>query len=490
MITVSMGKTKSSKQVAFKRSSANERKLQTWRQGIASLGLRSCYQVGGAVRDTLLGKEVADLDICVVGHSAAELGELLAASGRCQPLIVAERVIGYRFYPSWGPPEGFELALARREISTGPGHGDFAIDSGQRISIIDDLQRRDFTVNALAQEINPDGSLGPVIDPGSGAADLQNKILKTTSAEIIAEDPLRILRGLVRLAVDDFVLAPETAQQFREHCAAVRYISVERLFQEVNKIITAPNPAGALRQARDLGVYQQIFPELTATIGFQQQSKYHHLTVDEHCLLALEQASNHRAPEAVRWAALLHDSGKPASAWRGVDGRLHYYRNPEDPTSRSHQQIGAEISGQLLERLRAPKQLQENVQLLVAEHMFNEDRNFAQRSAAKNARSARKLIARVGIENIDNLLLLRRCDLLAKKGGADLGQLPELQQLISQERRQPLAISQLAINGDDLQHLGLSGPAIGAALQELLSRVINEPEHNTRRQLLRWAQQL
>jgi len=485
-----MGKTKNTVGLAAIGRAAPAAPLDRWRQEIGALGLDACYQVGGAVRDTLLGKEVADLDLCVVGHSTEQLREILSAAGRLEPLIVAERTVGYRFYPAWGPAAGLEFALARSESSTGPGHTDFAIATDPAVDILADLQRRDFTVNALAQEIYPDGSLGAVIDPGTGLADLENKILRMTSPEMIAEDPLRILRGLARLAVDDFTLEPATAEQFREHRAAIKQLSAERVFKELTKIINADHPASALRQARQLGVYQEIFPELAATIGFDQESKYHDLTVDDHCLLALENASRFSAPEAVRWAALLHDSGKPASAWRGADGRLHYYRNPDDPNSRSHEDHGVEISGQILSRLRARQQLQEKVQLLIAEHMFTEDRSFGQRSAAKNARAARRMVARVGREHIDDLLLLRRCDLLAKGSSTDLGQLPDLEQIIAVERQQPLTVSELAVNGHDLQALGLSGPGVGQALHELLQRVISEPEHNTRQQLLRWAEKI
>jgi tRNA nucleotidyltransferase (CCA-adding enzyme) len=491
-----MGKTTNQPSIIVVRSSSTPSvatdpggQLDSWRREIGALGL-PCYQVGGVVRDTLLGQGSKDLDICVVGMNAEQLGQSLSAAGRVEPLIVAEQIIGYRCYPTWGPEEGLEFALARHESSTGPGHTDFAINTSPDTTIIDDLRRRDFTANALAQEISSDGSLGPIIDPFGGQADIEQKILRMTSPEMIAEDPLRILRGLRRVAIDQFSVDPQTAEQFAAHATAISQLSVERVFQELNGIIAADNPAEALRLARDLGVYQQVFPELQPTIGFDQQSRYHDLTVDEHCLRALQHASELQAPLAVRWAALLHDSGKPASAWLGTDGRLHYYRNPDDPESRSHEDHGVEIAGQALTRLRAPKELQEKVQLLITEHMFTEDRSFAQRSAAKNARAARRMIARVGADHIDDLLLLRHCDLLAKGDNRDLGQLPELQELIAEQRQQPLTRAQLAINGHDLQSLGLRGPEIGAVLDQLLARVIAEPEHNNRQQLLRWGQKL
>jgi tRNA nucleotidyltransferase (CCA-adding enzyme) len=460
------------------------------RQQIGALGL-DAYEVGGSVRDELLGKEAKDLDVAVCGLEPVELLEKLQEAGRAEPLEVAGQLIGARLYAPWTGPEGIEFALARTEVSIGGGHRDFSIITGPNIPIEEDLARRDFTINALARAINTDGSLGELIDPHNGQADLEAGRLRMLGPRTIDEDPLRILRGLVRVAKDGLDIEPGTAAAMSSRSEKISALSAERVFSELQGIINAPNGAASLRQARDLGLYQAVLPELAPTIGFEQQSKYHDLTVDQHCLLALERAEQLGAGEAVRWAALLHDSGKPATAWKGMDGRLHYYANPDDPHSLAHEQAGEVIARATLRRLKAPRQLEEKVAVLVREHMYGESRDFEKRSELRNAIKARRMIHRVGRDNVEELLLLRRCDHLAKSEQAQFGDMSgfeNFEALIHEQIEAPLAVNELAISGHDLMELGLRGPAIGAAQKDLLRRVIDQPEANNRQQLLRWAQ--
>ena len=184
----------------------------------------------------------------------------------------------------------------------------------------------------------------------------------------------------------------------------------------------------------------------------------------------------------VRWAALFHDVGKPASAWRGDDGKLHYYRNPADPNSRSHEEIGAEITRAAMNRLQQPpNDLRYDVIQLVAEHMYSDDRK-------QTPLRARRFIQRIGRDRVFDLLLLRRCDRVGKGYGPLSGDedahLIAWENLVDQERDRPLLIADLAVNGNDALALGFVGTQIGALLNDVLRLVVDNPELNSRERLL------
>lgn len=465
------------------------------RASIARLGFES-YEVGGSLRDELLGRETKDLDVCVVGATLEELLERLDQEGKAARLEVAGRTIGARLYAPWTPKGGIELALARREVSTGPGHKDFDIIAAPDVTLEEDLKRRDFTCNALARPINPDGSAGELIDHHGGVEDINNGVLRAVGPTTIAEDPLRVLRGLARMSKDGLTPDAATREAMIEEIGKLGPdgpLSAERVFDEMQKLMGGRDAAKALRFARDAGIFEAVFPELTPMVGFNQESKYHDMTVDEHSFQALERACEWEAPLAVRWAALLHDSGKPKAAFRGKDGHLHFYANPDDENAKPHEEHSAEITSALLRRLKAPKALEEKVTLLVAEHMYGEDRALPKRSERRNAYKARCFMKRVGRENVDDLLLLRRCDSAGKRGSLKEGwdaTSQAFEALVAEQRNAPLSVKELAIDGHDLMELGIEGRKIGEVQRELLQRVITDPEHNKRERLLSWAERL
>jgi hypothetical protein len=185
----------------------------------------------------------------------------------------------------------------------------------------------------------------------------------------------------------------------------------------------------------------------------------------------------------VRLAALLHDAGKPASAWRGSDGRLHFYANAE-LGKRSHEEIGAELTGDALSRLRYPGRLRAQVVRLVREHMFGV-------SKPESGARARRFLHRHGDEPALDLVAHKRADLLGKRTGQDAAVTRELDRLeafrrtLERELDRPHRLDQLAVGGNDLIELGFRpGPALGTALDHLLSCVIGDPALNTREWLL------
>lgn len=482
-------------------TSADGDRAADWRQrtraGLAALPWpesAELYEVGGSIRDELLGREAKDLDVAVCGVGIDELLEVAGHAGAAQPLEVAGRLVGVRLQAPFTPKEGVELALARTESSTGSGHTDFAINTDREITIEDDLARRDFTCNAIARRINADGTPGELIDPYGGAEDLRNGVLRQTNPDALAEDPLRILRGLVRVARDDLRPDEQTDSAMRANAAGIRHLSGERVYEQMNKLLVADGAADALRLARDQGVLAETVPELEPAIGFDQESRYHEMTVDEHSLTVLQRACENEAPLEVRWAALLHDSGKPASAFRGKDGRLHFYDNKDDPDQRAHEEEGADLARQALRRLRADARTRERVAYLVRHHMFSDDNGFERLDERKRAERARRFLSRYGREHAEDLLMLRRCDRTGKFRGAPdpkiLAGLESFEREVRAQWSSPVTLKELEIGGRELTELGLRGPDVGWALDKLLSFVIRDPARNTPERLREQAYQL
>ena len=449
--------------------------------------------MGGAVRDELLGADAKDADFLVPGVDIEGLRAALEPHGRAEELVVAGRPVGVRFFPRDPGVRklvraGIELAPPRRELSTGPGRHDFEIVVDPSASVEQDLARRDFTVNAMARRL-ADGTL---VDPYGGRADLKSGTLRTVSPSSFAEDPLRLVRGL--RFVSQLGLDPEqqTLVQMREEAASVELVSGERIggglasdgMGELSKLLLGAQPAKALRLARDTGVLVHVLPEFEQSIGFEQESRWHALTVDEHTFEVVQAAADAGFPLRVRLAALFHDLGKPHVAWRGTDGRLHYYAK-HGYAERSHEQVSAQLAEQALDRLRYPTDLRKRVVRIVRSHMIDPGK--------ANPLRARRLLARYGAGLLFDLLDHKEADLRGKGRPADedLAKVERFRAIVREELGSPHRLADLAVSGDDLIALGYTpGPAIGQTLQTLLQEVVDEPALNRRETLLERAKEL
>jgi tRNA nucleotidyltransferase (CCA-adding enzyme) len=244
------------------------------------------------------------------------------------------------------------------------------------------------------------------------------------------------------------------------------------------------HPAKALRLARDTGVLVELLPEFERAIGFDQESRYHDLTVDEHTFEVVQAAADEGAPLRVRLAALFHDLGKPAVAWRGNDDKLHYYAKP-GVAAHSHEQVSAQLADAALERLRYPTDLRRQVVRIVRGHMLDPGR-------ADEVR-ARRLLQRYGADLTFDLLDHKRADLLGKGlvNRQELERLSRFRELVERELDSPHRLRDLAVDGEDLLRLGYRpGPALGRTLQALLDEVVRDPSLNTREDLLARAEAL
>lgn len=461
---------------------------------IASLGVEA-YRVGGSVRDEILERRVKDADYMVRGLDLGALGDVMSEVDpqvQVTPLKLRDgRQAGWRaFRKGMGL---VEVVLPRTEVSTGTGHRDFEIVVDHRLSLEEDAIRRDFTFNALYKIIShPDrltvnaGYGDPaenVMDPlGRGLFDLSRGLIHTTHPDSFRDDPLRTLRAL-RFVARGFTLSTDTRAEMHQHAQAVTGLTANgyasgTVLDEMSKILEGDNVAAALRIARDTGVLATLFPELVPMIGFDQGSRYHDLTTDEHTFAALETAAHVDAPLRVRWSLLFHDSGKPESAWRGQDGRLHYYASQKslEMGLEDHADVGERIWRKAANRLGAPTALREDVATLIREHMIPTEGKFR----ASRVRQGR---VKFGDSMLRDLYMHRACD-VSGKGKPDvqvLDRLARMEEARKEARAMnvPRKVSQLAINGHDAMEMGLSGREIGKAMQSILHEIASQPTDRT-----------
>jgi tRNA nucleotidyltransferase/poly(A) polymerase len=463
---------------------------------VRSLDL-DAYLVGGAVRDELLGHESKDADFLVPGVDTEGLKQKLAPHGRVEDLVVANRLVGVRLHPREKEirklaPAGIEFAPPRKEVSTGPGRHDFEIVADPALSVEDDMRRRDFTVNAMARRL----STGEIVDPLGGQEDLRHGILKSVSPTSFAEDPLRLVRGLRFVSQLGFEPDEATLRQMRDEAPSVRLVSGERVggglaadgMGELSKLLMGREPARALRLARDTGVLTELLPEFEPAVGFDQESRYHSLTLDEHTFAVVQAAADKGRSLAVRLAALFHDLGKPLVAWRGADGRLHYYAKPGH-AAKGHEQVGGELANRALNRLRYPNDLRRRVERIIRHHMFQVGKGDALR--------ARRFLAMHGDQIAFDLVDHKEADYGGKPGRDGSGTLDDIENLrrfratLEREQTQPHRLKDLAIDGNDLIQLGFQpGPELGQALRQLLHVVVDRPDRNTRDALVEEARKL
>ena len=304
------------------------------------------YQVGGAVRDALLGLPVHDRDWLVVGGTP----EAMVAQGFTP--------VGRDFPVFLHPQTHEEYALARTERKSGHGYQGFTVYTSPDVTLEEDLARRDLTINAIAAPADWTGAEG-IFDPYHGVADLHAKVLRHVT-EAFAEDPVRILR-VARFAArfTDFSVAPETMalMQTMVQAGEVAHLVPERVWQEISRGLMEAQPERMFAVLRACGALAVLLPELDRLWGVPQRADYHpEVDTGLHTMLVLGQAVQQQAPLAVRWACLVHDLGKGTT--------------PADvlPRHIGHEQRGAKLVRQVGERWRVPKECSELAELVAAEH--------------------------------------------------------------------------------------------------------------------------
>ncbi|MGY4517334.1 multifunctional CCA addition/repair protein [Lysobacter sp. HA18] len=403
------------------------------------------YLVGGAVRDPLLGATPGDRDFVVVGATPQQM------------LDAGYKPVGRDFPVFLHPQTGEEYALARTERKSGRGYRGFVVDADPSVTLEEDLQRRDFTINAIAREIRDDGSEGDIVDPIGGVVDLERRVLRHVG-EAFVEDPLRVLRAarfMARLAPLGFTVAPETMALMREMAASgeLADLTPERVWQELRRSVASAKPSAFLRTLHDAGALAVILPEVEALYGVPQRAEYHpEVDTGVHVEMVCDMAAT-LAPgdDVIGFAALTHDLGKALT--------------PDDvlPKHIGHEQAGVAPLRELCDRLKVPTAHRQLATLVCREHLN------VHRFADLRASTVHDLLQRCdGFRNPQRIEQLGIACEADKRGrlGLENEPYPPRAGLL-----QALAVAR-AVRTDALTERGITGPALGEALRRERIRAI------------------
>lgn len=403
------------------------------------------YLVGGAVRDKLLNLPVGDRDWVVVGATPEEMEDK------------GFRLVGKDFPVFLHPDTHEEYALARTERKTGPGYKGFAVNASPDVTLEQDLERRDLTVNAIAE--TPDGK---IIDPFNGQKDLDNRLLRHVSPAF-SEDPVRILRAArfaARFAPQEFHIAHETNKLMRDmvQSGEADALVPERIWAETEKALKAERPTRFIEVLRGCGALEKIFPEIDVLFGIPQPENYHpEIDTGVHVLMVLDQATRLSEDSRVRFAALMHDLGKGTSP------------KEEWPKHKGHEQRSAVLVEALCQRLRVPKDYRELAVTTAKYHTHCHRALHLKPKTILTTLEATDAFRRP--ERFEQFLLACEADVRGRKGLEDKPY-PQTERLKAAYR------ACLIIDNKELQQKGFEGESFAEELRRLrieaIKQVVNE----------------
>lgn len=426
------------------------------------------YVVGGCVRDSLLGVEPKDWDIC----TNATPDQIISLFGEENtiPTGIKHGTVTVKHRGNL-----FEVTTYRVDGKYSDSRHPDSVRFTPNLN--EDLVRRDFTINAMAY--NP--KIG-IVDPYGGMWSLQfDYLIEAVGIKDnrFKEDPLRILRAIRFSATLGFPIEEETYNAMINNLSGLDKVSMERIGSEVMKIVSAPYAYEAVCQSDDGRIFRSIIPELGPELTCSQNNKYHYTDVFHHTMDSLKNASTQHtfpdewADEYVKMALLLHDVGKPISKTTDENGHDHFY---------GHAKFSAKIAEQILRRLRYSNQFIDTVVELISNH----DVEFVPTKPC-----ARRLLNRLGVDQVHRLLKLRECDNRAHTKEAwdrfDRQTVPfsvTLEEVLKE--KEAFKIKDLAVDGNDIKDLGCKeGPIIGIVLNHLLGEVVEERISNNRESLIK-----
>ncbi|MDD2697098.1 MAG: HD domain-containing protein [Candidatus Pacebacteria bacterium] len=419
--------------------------------------------VGGCVRDFLRGVEPEDWDVAT-SAKPEEIKKIFPKS------FYENKFLTVTVQAKSKDPKlkEIEITTFRSEAKyTDKRHPD-EIKFAKTLE--EDLARRDFTINAMAIDLGSKKDDLRIIDPFSGQQDLKNKTIGAVGnpQERFSEDALRMMRA-VRFASTlgkDWEIEPETAKAIKNNAPSLKAISKERIREELIKIIMAERAADGIELLRKLGLLKYIIPELEKGFGISQ-NKHHIYECYEHSLRSLDYAAKNNFNIYVRLASLFHDIAKPIVK-RGEG---------QDATFYGHEIVGARITAEILQRLKFPKKDAEKITKLVRYHLFYYNVGEVSES------SVRRLVLKVGPENMEELLQVRVADRIGSGvPKAEPYKLRHLKYIIERVSQDPISVKMLKVSGNDVIKIinVKPGPEIGEILDILLGYVLSDPRKNKR----------
>lgn len=418
------------------------------------------FVAGGAVRDLLMNHTPNDYDIAT-DAKPEEVKRLFSKT--------IDTGIQHGTVTVIENGEGYEITTFRREgiysDNRHPSEVEYVKD--KRV----DCLRRDFTINAMMY--SPESGL---VDFFCGRRDIRKGVIRCVGnpGERFKEDALRMLRAVRFKAQLGFRIEEKTELAIKKYAVLIKKVSKERVLEELNKILLSDNPDG-IRDLHKLGLLKFILPEIERCFGEPQRNKYHIYDVGEHIMQTVK---NTPGDLILRWAALLHDSGKPCCSSVDANGIIHFY---------GHHRESRRIAVDVLHRLHMDTNSIRDIALLVENHDYRVEPGFA---------PVKRMMSKTGAELFEKLLILQKADNSAKNPGLLPEKLSRIDKGIEIYREvlaknQPYRLADLVLNGRDLMSIGYrQGREIGDTLKVLLDEVIIRPELNTRAYLLKRAKEL
>jgi len=420
------------------------------------------HLVGGCVRDVLIGRAPKDWDL-TTNATPENIISLF-------PETFYENDFGTVGVVTESNDESLkviEITPYRKESTYSDHRRPDNIEWSKTLD--EDLKRRDFTINAIAYDLKEHR----LTDPWNGVGDIAEKTLRTVGKpqDRFEEDGLRIMRAVRLFTELQFAIDYETMTAISEKASLLKEISAERVRDEFIRIIKSPRPDEGLALMQKLGLLTVIIPELEEGVGIAQ-NQAHAYTVWEHLLRTVEHAAQKDYPIEVRLSALFHDIGKPRSR-RFDEGK-------KDWTFHGHEVIGAKMTEKIMERLKFPKNLTEDVVKLVRWHMFFSDTEQISLSAV------RRMVRNVGKDRIWKLMDVRACDRIGTGRPKESPyRLRKYHAMIEEVMSDPISVEMLKIDGSKIiEILDIKpGPRIGWLLHALLEEVLDNPLLNTEKYL-------
>ena len=433
------------------------------------------YIVGGAVRDTVMGKLTNDWDMTTNAKPEEILDTIEGGLYNNQ--------FGTVFSPNPDDPDRpHEITTFRKEEGYSDSRHPDKITWGKTLK--EDLSRRDFTINAMALNVHLGGGRMParrqgrdsyevdVIDFYGGQKDIKTKTIKAVgdADERFSEDALRMMRAIRIAAELGFIIEKNTLEAIKKNAPLINKIAKERVKEELFKLLSSPFPYDGMLLLRSSGLMTEILPELEKCFGVEQKSpgRHHVYDVGAHLFISLKSCKSQ--DPVVRFATLIHDIGKPQTYRKLENGTITFY---------NHEVVSGKIAENISQRLKFSNDEKEKLLTLVRFHQFTVDER-------QTDSAIRRFIKNVGLENVEDMLALRVADRLGGGARETSWRLEEFKKRLIEVQKQPFTVRDLKIGGNDVMKvLNLNpGPEVGKILETLFEKVVAKEIPNTKEALL------